>query len=64
MNGVTVIMRFLLIPLIVISPVISQTSVTRVCSLQVVLDNLLWMQQRDKIATNGANITSKLNFGA
>ena len=57
MNGVTVIMRFLLIPLIVIAPVISQTSVTRVCSLQVVLDNLLWMQQRDKIAINGANIT-------
>ena len=53
---VTVIMRLLLIPLMV-TTVMAQTSVTRVCSLQLVLDNFLWSQQKEKLAESGGNIT-------
>ena len=53
---VTMIMRLLLIPLMV-TPVMAQSSVTRVCSLQLVLDNFLWSQQKEKIAESGGNIT-------
>lgn len=48
----------LLLPLVVtLTTVCAQTSVTRVCSLQVVLDNFLWSQQREKLAESGGNIT-------
>ena len=53
---VTMIMRLLLTPLMV-TTVMAQTSVTRVCSLQLVLDNFLWSQQREKFAESGGNIT-------
>ena len=53
---VTIIMRLLLIPLMV-TTVMAQTSVTRVCSLQLVLDNFLWSQQKEKLAESGGNIT-------
>ena len=53
---VTMIMRLLLIPLTV-TTVMAQTSVTRVCSLQLVLDNFLWSQQKEKLAESGGNIT-------
>ena len=50
------IMRLLLIPLTV-TTVMAQSSVTRVCSLQLVLDNFLWSQQKEKLAESGGNIT-------
>ena len=53
---VTMIMRLLLTPLMV-TTVMAQSSVTRVCSLQLVLDNFLWSQQREKFAESGGNIT-------
>ena len=53
---VTIIMRLLLITLMV-TTVMAQTSVTRVCSLQLVLDNFLWSQQKEKLAESGGNIT-------
>ena len=56
MTVVTMIMRLLLTPLMV-TTVMAQTSVTRVCSLQLVLDNFLWSQQREKFAESGGNIT-------
>ena len=49
------ILSFLLIHSMV--TVSAQTSVTRVCSLQVVLDNFLWTQQKEKLAESGGNIT-------
>ena len=55
MAVVTMILSFLLIHLMV--TVSAQTSVTRVCSLQVVLDNFLWTQQKEKLAASGGNIT-------
>ena len=55
MAVVTMILSFLLIHLMVM--VSAQTSVTRVCSLQVVLDNFLWTQQKEKLAASGGNIT-------
>ena len=51
------ILSFLLLHLMVMVTVSAQTSVTRVCSLQVVLDNFLWTQQREKLAASGGNIT-------
>ena len=52
------IMRLLLIPvMMMVTTVSAQTSVTRVCSLQVVLDHFLWTQQKDKVAASGGNIT-------
>ena len=53
---VTMIMRLLLIPLTV-TTVMAQSSVTRVCSLQLVLDNFLWSQQKEKLAESSGNIT-------
>ena len=53
---VTMMMRLLLIPLTV-TTVMAQSSVTRVCSLQLVLDNFLWTQQKEKLAESGGNIT-------
>ena len=48
----------LLLPLVVtVTTVCGQTSVTRVCSLQVVLDNFLWSQQKEKLRESGGNIT-------
>ena len=48
----------LLLPLVVtVTTVSAQTSVTRVCSLQVVLDNFLWSQQKEKLAGSAGNIT-------
>ena len=48
----------LLLPLVVtVTTVSAQTSVTRVCSLQVVLDNFLWSQQKEKLTGSAGNIT-------
>ena len=51
------IVSLLLALVVTVTTVSAQTSVTRVCSLQVVLDNFLWSQQKEKLAESAGNIT-------